>query len=131
MSNKETHLQMIQGVANRLSQNSFLLKGWSVGLLSALFALSATNSEVNFVYLAIVPVSAFWILDAYFLYQERLFRQLFDNVRLLEEAEIDFSMNTTEAQEQVSSLIKVVLSKTLLLFHGTLIVSIVLVMLIT
>jgi len=27
---REAHLAMIQGVINRLAQNSFLLKGWSV-----------------------------------------------------------------------------------------------------
>ena len=39
MNNKHKHLELIQGVINRLSTNSFLLKGWSVVLVSALFAL--------------------------------------------------------------------------------------------
>ena len=37
MENKQKHLELIQGVINRLSSNSFLLKGWSVVLISALF----------------------------------------------------------------------------------------------
>lgn len=36
MSNKYVHLNMTQGVVNRLSYNSFLLKGWSVLLVSAI-----------------------------------------------------------------------------------------------
>lgn len=43
MDNKVKHLEFIQGVVNRLSTDSFLLKGWSVVLVSALFALSASQ----------------------------------------------------------------------------------------
>lgn len=52
MDRKLKHLDFIQGVINRLSTNSFLLKGWSVVLVSALFALSANNSNVKFIFLA-------------------------------------------------------------------------------
>jgi len=121
---------MIQGVVNRLSQNSFLLKGWSVVLISALFALTASNAKVSFIYLAYFPAFAFWILDAYFLWQERLFRALYDYVRGLKEDEIDFSMDTMAVRDKVKSWSDVVFSKTLLLFHGTVLVSILIVMLI-
>ena len=60
MENKRKHLELIQGVINRLAGNSFLLKGWSVFLISALFALSAPGSRVEFVYLAYIPVLVFW-----------------------------------------------------------------------
>jgi len=50
VENKPKHLEFIQGVINRLSTNSFLLKGWSVVLVSALFALSAPDSRAAFVY---------------------------------------------------------------------------------
>ena len=33
--NKRFHLEMIQGVVNRLAQNSFHIKGWSVVLVAA------------------------------------------------------------------------------------------------
>ena len=32
-------------------------------------------------------------LDGYFLWQERLFRDLYDHVRVLDEADVDFSMD--------------------------------------
>ena len=35
------HLELIQGVIGRMGQNSFLLKGWSVTLVTALIALAA------------------------------------------------------------------------------------------
>jgi signal transduction histidine kinase len=130
MENKRKHLEMIQGVVNRLAQSSFLLKGWSVVLVSALFALAASGSQPLFIYLAYFPAIAFWILDGYFLWQERLFRALYDRVRGLKEEEIDFSMDTSLVRHKVAPWRDVILSKTLIIFHGTLICSIVIVMLV-
>jgi len=128
MDNKRAHLEMIQGVINRLSSNSFLLKGWSVVLVSALFALAAEGSNVSFVLIAYFPAVIFWGLDGYFLHQERLFRALYDRVRILAEEEIDFSMNTSLVKESVATWSEVTLSKTLVPFHGVVIASVVFVM---
>ena len=128
MEAKIAHIQMIQGVINRMAGNSFLIKGWSVTLVSALFALAAAGTNPLFVYLAYFPSIAFWALDAYFLRQERLFRKLHDHVRQLPEASIDFSMNTSLFEREVVSTLTVALSKTLRLFHGTVIASIIVVM---
>ena len=127
--NKRSHLEMIQRVVNRLSQNSFLLKGWSVILVSALMTLAAKDSNLVFIFLAYFPALAFWFLDGYFLWQERLFRALYDHVRNLNEENIDFSMNTSIVKDKVDSWIKVSLSKTLRIFHGVVLFSIIVVML--
>ena len=118
---------MIQGIVNRLSHNSFLLKGWSVVLVSAMFALAAKDTQLLFVYLAYFPAIVFWRLDGYFLHQEKLFRALYDHVRELKDEKIDYSMNTSIVREKVSSWSNVTLSITLSAFHGVILVSIVLV----
>ena len=82
---KIKHLEFIQGVINRLASDSFRLKGWSVVLVSALFVLSAREGRLELVSTAFVPVFVFWGLDGYFLWQERLFRALYDHVRVLAE----------------------------------------------
>jgi len=53
---QQKHLEMILRVVERMSTNSFLLKGWTVTLVSALFALSARDANVAFVYLCYLPV---------------------------------------------------------------------------
>jgi len=126
--NKRSHLEMIQGVVNCLSQNSFLLKGWSVVLVSALMALAAKGANLFFIFLAYLPVVVFWFLDGYFLWQEKLFRSLYDNVRNVADDKIDFSMNTSIVREKVGSVTKVILSKTLIAFHVVIILSIIVVM---
>ncbi len=124
MENKRAHLEIIQGVINRLSHNSFLLKGWSVVIIAALFALSAANTTGKFALLALLPAFVFWGLDGYFLRQEKLFRKLYDNVRVIEEDKIDFDMNTKTVDKEVDNWLWVAFSKTLFPFHGILILAI-------
>ncbi len=131
METKLKHLEIIQGVENRLSTNSFLLKGWSVVLISALFALAAGDTEILFIYLAFFPAFAFWFLDGYFLWQERLYRRLYDHVRIKQNDEVDLSMDTSQFLGETASWPKVCFSKTLLIFHGTVTATIIIVMLLT
>ena len=127
MDRKGKHLELIQGTVNRLSTNSFLLKGWSVVLVSALFALASADFNFYFVCVAYFPVVTFWILDGYFLWQERLFRRLYDHVRSLDEEEIDFSMDTSPWTADAASWAGVCWSKTLVIFHGAVLATVVVV----
>ena len=119
MEMKLKHLDLIQGVINRLSTNSFLLKGWSVVLTSAFFALSAPTQQINFIYLAFVPATIFLGLDGYYLWKERQFRDLYDVVRKKAADDINFEMNEKEASDK--TLLGAIFSWTILAFHGVLI----------
>ena len=77
---KIAHLEMIQGVINRMGNNSFIIKGWAVTLVSGLFAVSIENYKIAFI--SLVPIFLFWWLDTFFLYQERLFRELYKDIIL-------------------------------------------------
>ncbi len=126
------HLELLQGVINRLSTNSFLLKGWSVVLVAALFALSAADGRVEFVVLAFFPAIVFWGLDGFFLCQEQLFRKLYDHVRHQSDEHIDFSMDTTPFKTRTGpNWWRATFSKTLVPFHGVLLFSIIIVSLVT
>ena len=122
---KIKHLEFIQGVINRLASDSFRIKGWSVVLVSALFVLLAREGCTEFVVVALVPVLAFWWLDGYFLWQERLYRALYDHVRTLENDSIDFSMNVSPfSNSRGCTWLGATFSRTLLFFHGALIVAV-------
>ncbi len=90
-----------------------------------MFALAAKDAQILFMYLAYFPAIAFWCLDGYFLHQEKLFRALYDQVRILDDEKIDFSMNTSNVTDKVGSWLCVVFSKTLVAFHGVILVSII------
>ena len=131
MERQLAHLKMIQAVITRMAGNSFLIKGWSVMLVAALFALAAANTNALFVYLAYFPAFMFWALDAYFLRQERLFRKLYDCVRELDGSQINFSMDTKPFEGKVDSAWDVAWSHTLKLFHGSITGTIIIVMLLS
>ncbi|NEP61887.1 MAG: hypothetical protein F6K31_33885 [Symploca sp. SIO2G7] len=127
MESKLAHLDMIQAIVSRLANNSFLLKGWSISLISAFLAFAASGETPALVFAACFPAIIFWVLDAYFLHQERLFRKLYDHVRVIRPEEIDFSMNILPVLDQVPSWSRVSFSKTLVIFHGMILASVLLV----
>lgn len=95
MEKKMKHMEMIQGVINRMASNSFALKGWAVTLVAGIFALSSKDADKMFFLVTYVPILIFWGLDTYYLLQERRYRTLFEKVRNTEEDAIDFSMNVS------------------------------------
>ncbi len=42
---KRKHLEFIQGVINRHNSNSFMIKGWTITITAALYALAGTLKE--------------------------------------------------------------------------------------
>ena len=92
MEKKLKHLELVQGVITRMAGNSFMLKGWAVTLAAAIFALSAKDAEKSYFIVAYIPIIVFWLLDSYYLQQERLYRSLYDKVRETDESRIDFSL---------------------------------------
>lgn len=118
MENKRQHLEMIQGIISRMAGNLFFLRGWAITLIAGLFALFVKEANHAYIFLVYFPVVIFWVLDGYFLSQERLFRALYDHVRKLPEKEIDFSMDTSYYQDdERNSWKRAMLSETLLFFY--------------
>jgi hypothetical protein len=115
------HLEMIQQVISRMASNSFLVKGWSVTLLSVILAIAVKNEIKAMAWVALLPCIMFWALDGYFLRQERLFRKLWDRCReQSQENSTDFNMNTSVVDGEFASWLAASFSKTLFIFHGVL-----------
>jgi hypothetical protein len=131
LEKKLKHLEFIQQAINRMAANLFLLKGWTVTLIAALFALAAKETKDIYFLIAYFPAAMFWILDGYFLSQERRFRSLYDHVRALQELEIDFSMDTQPYKDiSRNGWLSSMFSRTLFIYYGTLIAVMVLIMVI-
>ena len=112
------HLEMIQAVINRLGNNSFLLKSWSMTVIVAATVLIARYDLQNpcIVLALILPVLGFWILDGYFLWQERLFRQVYDDVR--QKTDTDFKMDAMKHRNKPKcSWVSAIFSVTLVIFY--------------
>jgi hypothetical protein len=124
--NKLKHLEFIQNVITRMASNSFLLKGWSVTLVSAIFALAAKDANRGFAIVAYLPIIMFWILDGYFLSQERQYRAHFNDVAASNTD--DFGMDASRFNEGKNTWCSCFFSKTLSIFHITLILVALIVM---
>jgi len=78
------HLQMIQGVITRMNANSFGLKTAAVTLVAALVAYygAVPNASLIVGLGGVIVIAVFWGLDAQYLRWEKLFRALYDHVRV-------------------------------------------------
>lgn len=123
MDNKIKHLEFIQNIIVRMSKNSFSLKGWAVTLVSGLFMVgSIIGSNMLACLIVLLPTIVFWILDSYYLLQERRYRALYDKIRTLHESQIDFNLNanTVEFKGGKNSLKSCLFSKSEIWFYLTL-----------
>jgi hypothetical protein len=117
------HLEFIQQVVTRMNSNSFQLKGWSVALVAGLFALAVAEANKVFAGLAIFPIVIFWLLDAYYLGMERWFRELYDHLRVMTDAELiglgarSYCMKPGEFNLQRECLLEVARRWTIAGFH--------------
>lgn len=118
MSNKHKHLDFIQHVISRSNSNSFVIKGWSITLTSALFALSASSQNLKYGLISYFVIIIFWILDGFYISTERKFRSLYADVILQEEESINYSMDVLIYNKNDNTWLRGILSKTLLTFYG-------------
>jgi hypothetical protein len=116
------YLKMLQKAIERMAQNSFVLKGWSVTLASGMLALAIEKEKAGFAFLALLPAGALWGLDAFYLRQERLFRGLHDIVRegMGTNAPVTFSMDTSVVTGARRSWARTLFAKVIIGLHAPL-----------
>ena len=122
MEDKRKHLEFIENIISRMNANSFMIKGWVITLISALFALAARDANMKYVLVAYIPLPMFWILDGFYLSKERQYRDLYQYVSNIDESSIDFSMSTVKYNTGKNTWICSIFSKTLIPFYITLFV---------
>ena len=97
---KLKHLEFIQAVIARMSNSSFLFKGWAITIAAGLSAFAATsaNGVLRVALIGAIASSVlFWGLDGYYLWIERRYVSLYQKVVDTPPAEIDFSMITVRS----------------------------------
>jgi hypothetical protein len=129
MEKKLKHLEFIQNVITRMNSNSFLIKGWTITLVSALFALAAKDSNLIFVMVSYIAIPVFWILDGFFISVEKRYRELYNEVAGKDEANIDFKMDASKFNKDDATWLSGIFSKTLIPFYGISVATTLIVML--
>lgn len=122
MEAKIKHLEFIQATINRMAGNSFLLKGWAVTLVGALFALTFKEVDPLYLIISLVVLVLFWRLDSYYLSRERLFIKLYEQVSVSTTDSTNFSMSTKSFEKDIT-VGGCAFSETMRLFYGGLVVA--------
>ncbi len=117
-------IEIIQDIIKRMAFNSFMIKGWAITLVVVTLLLKGTRFQVL---IAFIPLLVFWFLDAYFLWQERMYRELYNWVisNRLKTDEHLFDMNAYRFKDKVQSKFRIMFSITLGWFYGSIAVLVI------
>ncbi len=129
---KKYHLIELQKVINQLSHHSFLIKLVSIFLIFAVLVLTDKVTNPFFSLIALLPPLIFWYLDAVCVKKERLYRELYDEVRIDIQAQKNivpiFSMDTSKFESHDNcKLSHVILTDALAIFYGLIFLAVVIV----
>ena len=116
-------IEIIQDIIKRMAFNSFVIKGWTITLVAVTLLLKGGKYQV---FIAFIPLFVFWFLDAYFLWQERLYRRLYNWVinNRLKTAEYLFDVNAYRFKNEEQSRLRIMFSLTLGWFYGSIFILI-------
>ncbi|MEK6485740.1 hypothetical protein [Myroides odoratimimus] len=86
--NKRKHLDYLQDIITRMNNNSFIIKGWTVGLIALILGLNKLEgfywipcNKYNFpleTFVILTFLLFFWYLNAFFIQQGRRFRFIYN-----------------------------------------------------
>ena len=71
------HINLLQGIINRLANNSASCKTWCLALVAAFLSLAGAAHQPNIIAFSLIPIVIFAFLDAAYLAQERAYRELY------------------------------------------------------
>lgn len=119
---KKLVLGFIQDIVSRLSQKSFLVKGWSLSIVAVLgIMLDKTKFNTSLAFVICICIFIFWFLNAYYLHTERLYRILYaEKISLKDDTNmLSLDLETIKNNKELKkkSLINAFFSKTVWPFH--------------
>jgi hypothetical protein len=75
----QSYLTILQSVISRMASNSSSCKTWCITLVSAIVVIIADKGKPNYVWISVVPIVLFSVLDSYYLSLERQFRGVYND----------------------------------------------------
>lgn len=69
----QAHVSMLQGIINRMANNSANCKTWTITIVAAMLVLLVDkNYNMPNAWICFIPISLFYLIDCYYLGLERL-----------------------------------------------------------
>ncbi len=115
-------IDIIQNCINRMSQNSFMLKGWALTIIAGTTVLTKGDNFTDitiFVFSVIIPFTCFWLLDAFFLNTELKYRKMYKTIlNKRKRSDNNGQFELEPSGYKVENIFKTMISYTLILFYG-------------
>ena len=126
----QSYLNILQGIIKRMATNSANCKTWCVSLVSAILVVIADKNKPNYAWIALIPIVLFFVLDSYYLGQERNFREIYNNfVKELHSGEVTidklFVLKPPKGMNVVNLLFSSILSFSVYPFYLTLVLTVI------
>jgi hypothetical protein len=96
------HITLLQGIINRLANNSASCKTWCLTLVGALVSLAGATRVPGIITFALVPVVIFGFMDTMYLTQEKAYRELYKRTVETIRAGSYTKQNVYEARAEIS-----------------------------
>ncbi|MCK5051512.1 MAG: hypothetical protein KAS53_07270 [Candidatus Cloacimonetes bacterium] len=129
MNNEILHkeIDLIQDCIRRMAQNSFIVKGWMLSLVTIILTLGITSqaNDNNLCLIILIPIIAFWYLDGFFLQTERKYQKMYQWIieNRNKTDEFLYDLNPKRFDNQVHAIFRIMFSKTILpLYLSTIII---------
>ena len=88
----DKEIELIQSCINRMAQNSFMIKGWTISLVAVVLALLPETVDFRILsIICMVSTICFWFLDAFYLRTEKLYRRKYEWIIANRIETLDFS----------------------------------------
>lgn len=127
----ETHLGFLQSNITRMSQNSFQAKGWGISIVSALLAFMLSQDDYTLkltcIWISILVTILFCLLDVYYLYLERGYRELYNIVSGLVSGRTvqKYDMKIPESERGFKKYMRAFLSLSTGAFYGAVLLGLI------
>ena len=117
----QTCINLFKGIEDPRISNATCHDMLMIGLLTIICRVRNVPTWTSWAMRRMIPSGGLLGLDGFYLFQERLYRKLYDHVREQKEEEIDFSMDTMPHKERKGTTwIMATISRTLLALYGIL-----------
>lgn len=112
-------LEFIQNTISRMNANSSQIKTMCITITSALFAVYAASQNKQMILIVFIPLCLCCLLDMYYLWQERKFRDFYTEAIKEQSIIQDFDFSSFKNyQKGFLSYMKVFFSHSIWLFYG-------------
>lgn len=113
------YLQFLQNNVSRMNSNSAQAKGWCIAIVAALLAIYAETKNVMFLWICLLPIVAFCIMDTLYLQQEHKFIGMYnDFIKDKEDKPGVYEMPMKKYVKGFCGFLKALFSLSVILMYG-------------